>query len=147
MWLNFKFFRKTLKILVTNSSRSNCPLWSLSYSNSSIFLSEKIFEKYFRSKIIFWKYFSMKIIFDVLYVDFFEKTLLKIKKIELNKLRNHFKVSRVELKIMICFVERRFVRKYLLNRSEDAKNGFFRKFYIDLVIPQNCLTFFFRWKK
>ena len=36
-----------------------------------------------------------------------------------------------------------FVRKYLLNRSEDAKNEFFRKFYIDLVTPTKNNNIFF----
>ena len=45
--------------------------------------------------------------------------------------------GRIELKIMIFSLRQDFSRKYLSNRSEDAKNGFFRKFYIDIVIQKN----------
>ena len=40
-----------------------------------------------------------------------------------------------------------FIRKYLSNRSEDAKNGFYRNFYIDPVVQKKSQLFFRRRKK
>ena len=86
---------------------------------------------------IFWFHFYEKIFSIFREIYFWKKKFLSW-----TYEKNDFKGVGSSSKSRLFSLREGSVWKYLLNRSEDAKNGFFTKFYIDLVTRKISQLFF-----